>query len=69
MTLPAWPFKARGDDSPLLNALRLAMLKYKWRPPKIIPNLTAARLPVIIKERKPPTESNNPAKEELKGQK
>ena len=62
MILPAWPFKARGEERPLLYNLRLKMLNAKRTPPKITPNLMAARLPVTIKERKPPRESSKPAK-------
>ena len=60
--LPAWPFKAAGERCPLLYDLRLEMLKAKRIPPKITPNLMAARLPVNIKERKPPRDSIKPAK-------
>lgn len=62
MILPAWPFKARGEVRPFLYDFRLKMLKARRAPPKIIPNLIAAVLPVTIKERKPPRESNKPAK-------
>lgn len=62
MISPAWPFKARAEERPLLYDLRLKMLKARRAPPKITPNLMAARLPVIIKERKPPRESSKPTK-------
>ncbi|WVZ07965.1 hypothetical protein V8G54_021311 [Vigna mungo] len=62
MISPAWPFKARAEERPLLYDFRLKMLKARRAPPKITPNLMAARLPVIIKERKPPRESSKPTK-------
>jgi len=62
MISPAWPFKARAEERPLLYDLRLKMLKARREPPKITPNLMAARLPVTIKERKPPRESSKPTK-------
>lgn len=62
MILPAWPFKARGEERPLLYDFRLKILKARRTPPKITPNLMAAVLPVTIKERKPPRESTKPAK-------
>jgi hypothetical protein len=62
MILPIWPpFKAREEGCPFLYDFRLEMLKANRTPPKITPNLIAAMLPVIIKERKPPRDSIKPA--------
>lgn len=59
---PACPFKAVDDDSPLFQDWRLEILNAKRAPPRITPNLMAGMLPVIMNERKPPTESSSPAK-------
>lgn len=62
MNLPVWPFKAREEGCPFLYDFKLEMLRANRPPPKITPNLIAARLPVTIKERKPPRDSSKPAK-------
>lgn len=59
--LPVWPLSIKEEGCPLLYARRLETPRAKRTLPNTIPNLSAAMLPVTMKETNPPTERTKPA--------